>query len=1774
MGLERYPHLGTTAPQVGDILVVNEGPFGHLAIVRSVTNDSICTIQQNFANDSTDTNLCRPLVISNGAYRILSKTYPVRGWLRKSGSAPPNCSAGSSENYPVDGRPPVHPNGTLIKKRNDQTYYALIDGQKRGIPSPDVLHNLYGGENSEFEFNDVVTVSDAEFNSYPTGPPVNSPLPSNGLSQPNGRLIKAPGKSEVSIVSDGKRRPFTDANIFLNLGYVFCNVIEVSDYDSYPVGPSINGSTPGCGSLTPTLIYQTDLLADGYTAGGWGVRDIDSQGNLILVSGYSLRGASCPTGCPLRVHSVSPTGKLNWQTEYIGSSGHHSNMILGPNDRIYLVNGWTSVIAVDSSGKIVPGWPVGIPDVTVRDGNPVVDSQDGTVYMKGSVTFSFSGFPAVVIAVNPDGTQKWRKDYPDGASAAGIVQGQGRNIFTNIGRIGLVGLDHNNGSQVCQAATGFSPQLAGPDGTLFGVTNVTSTDSAILASFPACDGPRAIFSNPGRFTTLLRYDQDVLFGSDSPAISGGDPPSYFAVSKEGKLLWRNSEIAAAAGGPSIQVIKDGILYILGQHTSDGNKSKLFLVNAQSGKILSSIETSSICTGCGVVVARDGTIFISDSAGKIYKTRSCSADSTPPTVSAFNVTPRSQTTGNPFTISYTVSDSGGSGLNRVELWRTVDKSGSPDQSAWKRLKDNLHLGDGPFSGSFSDAPGVGAYWYGIHVFDNAGEQANESAPIKVTVVAPDNTPPTVITFNVTPRSQTAGNPFTISYTVSDSGGSELNRVELWRTVDDNGQPNSSKWAEVKRDSLSGNGPVSSSFSDAPAVGIYWYGIHALDNANNQRNEPAPIKVTVTAFPLITWISHGYQDFREPDLPPEWTRTMTQTITEKTGQLSFPFSWVRQSNNAGEGWAEAAGEQLASRIMAYDPNKQHNHHLIGHSLGSVVVSEATRRLLAQGYRVVQVTYLDPVDGIVDFAVTQYRKNPLVRSWSGVIRVDSYWGNGMVVDRNDVPQPVTLKGHAVAGAINTYIVEGQYSSHEGVHNYYQKTIEDTAFNEAPTSYRNLDDSVISSSALCLPINTIHCRGGWYWSPNGGGWAREAPGEDKQARVPVTEAPLLFNGDFEQPEEKSGNGRTWAGYEWHMQSGDFTRMFGHKNALLEKLPNSNNYAAFLGVVAGPAHLEHAPFFLPRGTALLRYDYWVERVGFRGNFKLKINNQEIPLGKLERTSGFQPREVDISAYAGQLVSIRFEGAGVGVWLDNLRIAQQSGQVHTLTINPTPQNGKITGQGINCGAGGNNDCTESFANRASVELAAAPANGYRLEKWSGCTSSNGDRCTVLMTQARTVSATFAQACTLPKIIAQPLNYQTAIGGIVSFIAAASGDPAPTVQWQAAPNGSNVFSNISGATSLAMNFTANAADNGKKYRAVFTNACGPMVSNAATLTLVTSPLLVSEFRLYGPSGGGDWFVELYNNTDAPLSSNGRQLGFVDANGAAAFGVSLTANKTIPPRGYYLVAGPDYSLTGLAAPDQVAPALPLNGLAGVGVFNGPINNAANRLDSAAFSSVASNAAFGYFREGAGLPPIGNAVTEHSFMRKQTNGAPQDTDNNLNDFVLLSPAGGVINGVQAVLGAPGPQSSTSPMERNATMPSLMMNPNVSASSPPNRERNTTPAPNGALGTLTIRRKFTNNTGAPIKKLRFRVIDITNKSSGSEAELRALSSVDVMINGQPVRGTALEQPPAQPNGGGMNSTLAVGVITLSNPLPSGASVNVQFLLGVQRGGSFRFFVNVEALN
>ena len=150
---------------------------------------------------------------------------------------------------------------------------------------------------------------------------------------------------------------------------------------------------------------------------------------------------------------------------------------------------------------------------------------------------------------------------------------------------------------------------------------------------------------------------------------------------------------------------------------------------------------------------------------------------------------------------------------------------------------------------------------------------------------DIIPPTVDTFSVTPDSVTLGNSFTISYTVSDTGGSGLKQVELWRKSE------SVDWQEIKRTSLvgEGNGPYSGSFSDAPSsVGIYWYGIHVVDNTgywNDEQNslterlpgDFGPIAVEVTQPVPTTLPTHTPTPTSTPSLRPSPTSTPEITPT---------------------------------------------------------------------------------------------------------------------------------------------------------------------------------------------------------------------------------------------------------------------------------------------------------------------------------------------------------------------------------------------------------------------------------------------------------------------------------------------------------------------------------------------------------------------------------------------------------------------------------------------------------------------------------------------------------------------------------------------------------------------------------------------------------------------------------------------------------------------------------------------------------------------------------
>ncbi|MBV9927729.1 MAG: lamin tail domain-containing protein [Acidobacteria bacterium] len=390
-------------------------------------------------------------------------------------------------------------------------------------------------------------------------------------------------------------------------------------------------------------------------------------------------------------------------------------------------------------------------------------------------------------------------------------------------------------------------------------------------------------------------------------------------------------------------------------------------------------------------------------------------------------------------------------------------------------------------------------------------------------------------------------------------------------------------------------------------------------------------------------------------------------------------------------------------------------------------------------------------------------------------------------------------------------------------------------------------------------------------------------------------------------------------------------------------------------------------------------------------------------------------------------------------------------------------------------------------------------------------------------------------------------------------------------------------------------------------------------------IISEFRFRGPGAGivegapvpggeetggpreptsqdGDEFIEFYNNTDQDVTvstlDNSSGWALVASDGATRF---IIPNGTvIPARAHFLAAGPSYSLSSYGQGDPVL--LPgdmgfINSFysdeipdgSGIAVFSSadPSNfNLDNRLDAAGYATADA-----LYREGVGFPPPVDEATadiEYSFVRRVcvTPGAgcgaglPKDTSENVNDFIAVS-TNAAPTALGSKLGAPGPEGLTSPVNGNATMAGSLLDPSVSASQAPNRVRDFTsnPSQHSPMGTLSIRRTITNHTGAPVFYLAFRIIDMTTfPVPTGTADLRAIDSDDIQvtINGSPVdvRGTYVEQPPNQTNGGGLNSSMGVGYVNLGeNALEDGESINVQFLLGIVQTGGYRFYVNIEML-
>jgi len=330
------------------------------------------------------------------------------------------------------------------------------------------------------------------------------------------------------------------------------------------------------------------------------------------------------------------------------------------------------------------------------------------------------------------------------------------------------------------------------------------------------------------------------------------------------------------------------------------------------------------------------------------------------------------------------------------------------------------------------------------------------------------------------------------------------------------------------------------------------------------------------------------------------------------------------------------------------------------------------------------------------------------------------------------------------------------------------------------------------------------------------------------------------------------------------------------------------------------------------------------------------------------------------------------------------------------------------------------------------------------------------------------------------------------------------------------------------------------------------------------------------------------------------------------VATLPNVSIPPRGHYLLTGSAYSLANYGGAGAGAGDTPLTADieddANVAVFSTAATDSiasTNRLDAVGFG-LNTGGVCDLMREGSTLAPVGALNIEYTYFRKEcdlisglpcsASGNPKDTNDNSADFFFADTAMTNISGITRRLGAPGPQRlgppNPSPIRRDDQgVLVLSLDGTKSQSAIPNRDRDFNSVTNGPNGTLYVRRRIQNTTASTVTRLRFRIIEMTTGPTPpiGTADFRALTSSPVIMSGildaatcastgtpatvpcqVTAQSTVLETPPAQANGGGYNSTLSVAI---PGGLAPNASINVNFALGVVQGGTFRFYIIVEAL-
>jgi hypothetical protein len=172
-------------------------------------------------------------------------------------------------------------------------------------------------------------------------------------------------------------------------------------------------------------------------------------------------------------------------------------------------------------------------------------------------------------------------------------------------------------------------------------------------------------------------------------------------------------------------------------------------------------------------------------------------------------------------------------------------------------------------------------------------------------------------------------------------------------------------------------------------------------------------------------------------------------------------------------------------------------------------------------------------------------------------------------------------------------------------------------------------------------------------------------------------------------------------------------------------------------------------------------------------------------------------------------------------------------------------------------------------IAGATSSSYTFTPTAGQTGTLYEAVFTNSQGTVTSNAASLTVTVAPNITTNPLSQTVNAGATnVTFSAAATGNPTPTVQWEVETPGGTSFtpvsgSEYSGATSTTLTIlTADEGLTGNRYEAVFTNSNGSATTTAATLTVTGTPIAQWEFTSGYAAPGGTTITQGTGNSPNP------------------------------------------------------------------------------------------------------------------------------------------------------------------------------------------------------------------------------------------------------------------------------------------------------------------------